>query len=228
MSSPVVELKDVWKTYKLGKVEYPALRGINLTIKKGEFLALIGPSGCGKTTLLNIVGGLDRPSGGRIFVSGSEVNKMSESDLARFRVENVGFVFQFYNLIPTLTALENVELPLRIAKIPKDEAKKKGGELLKVLGLAGKEGNKPYELSGGEQQRVALARALANSPSIILADEPTGNLDRRTGREIIEMMVELNRAMGQTFVFATHSQDVIDHVSRAVMLRDGMVVKEMA
>ncbi|MCS4540755.1 MAG: ABC transporter ATP-binding protein [Euryarchaeota archaeon] len=223
----IVETKNLTKVYKLGKVEVPALRGINLRVQQGEFLSVMGPSGCGKTTLLNMIGALDRPTDGQVIIDGTDVTKLSENKLALLRCEKIGFVFQFYNLIPTLTALENVELPMTFANIPKKEREKRAAELLELVGLKGRLNHKPDELSGGEQQRVTIARALANKPAIILADEPTGDLDTKTGTEIIKLIKELNQKYGQTVIIVTHAEYIAKNSDRIVYLKDGLVDREV-
>ncbi|HDJ99839.1 MAG TPA: ABC transporter ATP-binding protein [Firmicutes bacterium] len=201
----------------------PALRGVNLKIKRGEFAVIMGPSGSGKSTLLNLLGGLQKPTGGRVLINGVDLSTLNENQLAIFRRKNVGFVFQAYNLIPTLTAIENVELPMIFYNIPPNERKRRAEKLLHSLGLGDRLHHRPSELSGGEQQRVSIARALANNPEIILADEPTGNLDTKTGRRIMEEIVKVNRDFGKTIVMVTHDPEVAHFGDRIIHIRDGKI-----
>ncbi|MBI5400298.1 ABC transporter ATP-binding protein [Candidatus Saganbacteria bacterium] len=209
----------------MGKVEVNALRGINLLVARGEFLSIMGPSGCGKSTLMHILGCLDRPTSGHVHLDEVDVDELDDNSLAEIRNKKVGFVFQTFNLLPKLNAIENVELPLIYAGIGFDNRRKKAAELLKVVGLKERMFHKPSELSGGQSQRVAIARALANDPSIILADEPTGNLDSKSGDEIINLFQELNKR-GITLIIVTHDQEIADHSKRIVRLRDGLVVSD--
>ncbi len=218
------ELRNVWKIYEMKGVETHALRGIDLEIKKGEYVAILGPSGSGKSTLMHIMGCLDTPTKGRVFVEGKEVSKLNDDELARIRREKIGFVFQAYNLIPSLTALENVALPMRFAGRGRNESLRKAKELLKKVGLGKRINHKPNELSGGEQQRVAIARALANDPDAILADEPTGNLDSKSGREIFELLETLHRKMGKTIVVVTHDINLARRAHREIRIKDGRIV----
>ena len=227
MADRIVETKNLKKVYKLGKVEVPALRGISLYIRRGEFVAIMGPSGCGKTTLLNMIGALDRPTNGQVIIDGTDVTKLKESRLADLRCKKVGFVFQFYNLIPTLTALENVELPMTFAGISAKERKERALMLLELVGLKDRLNHKPDELSGGEQQRVTIARALANKPAIILADEPTGDLDTKTGSEVIKLVKDLNEKYNQTVIIVTHVEYVAKNADRIVFLKDGLIDREI-
>lgn len=220
---PVVEIRGIKKTYRLGEVEQQALDGVDLAVEAGDFMALAGPSGSGKTTMLNIIGCLDAPTAGEVFLEGRPVARLKPNRLAEIRRERLGFVFQSYNLIPVLTALENVEYPLILNGIKPAERRRRAMEILAEVGLAGKEGNLPGQLSGGQQQRVAIARALVHRPSLILADEPTANLDSHTGQEIIDLMRRLNRDHGATFIFATHDQRIMDRASRLVKLEDGKI-----
>ncbi|MBS7626932.1 ABC transporter ATP-binding protein [Candidatus Bathyarchaeota archaeon] len=223
MNRWAVEAYDLVKTYGNGKVRVYALRGVDLKVKQGEIVSIVGPSGCGKSTLLNILGGIDKPTIGRVFVCGEDVTAMNEAELAHFRLKKIGIVFQFFNLIPTLTALENVELRLAASGCGNGVRKDKACELLARVGMNGKEGRKPSELSGGEQQRVAIARALANNPAVVLMDEPTGNLDSITAKDLITMIDKLN-AQGQTFVIATHDSSVKESTDRVITMRDGVVI----
>jgi len=220
----VIETIDLTKTYRIRDREIRALNRVNLKIKDGEFIAIMGPSGSGKTTLINLIGGLDRPSSGTVILDGNNLNELDETALTELRCRKVGFVFQSYNLIPILTALENVELPTIAAGLPGEEGRSRAVAILKQVGLGDRLHHRPLELSGGEQQRVAVARALVNSPSIVLADEPTGNLDSNTGVQLIDLMKELNRESGVTFIICTHDQLVAEHANRIVRIRDGRVV----
>lgn len=224
MSSAVVELEGVEKVYDLGRVKVHALRGVDLTVERGEFVAVMGPSGSGKTTLLNIIGLLDKPTSGRVTFEGLDVTAMGERELARLRGRKIGFVFQAYNLIPVLTAVENVELPLALAGVDAEEARRRATEMLELVGLGDRLDHKPTELSGGEQQRVAIARALATNPSLILADEPTGNVDRKTGHAILDLLRWLNETMGVTIVLVTHDPVLAGYAGRTVYLLDGRVI----
>jgi putative ABC transport system ATP-binding protein len=222
----IVELTDVKKTYRQGILEVKALNGVSLSIQKGGFVALAGPSGSGKTTLLNIIGGLDRADAGHIIVDGNVLNEMTQSELASLRLHRVGFVFQSYNLVPVLSALENVEFVMLLQGIPPAERQDLARTILDDVGLEGKYDRRPAELSGGQQQRVAVARAIVSSPSIVLADEPTANLDSKTGKGLLEMMVELNHKKSVTFVFSTHDTMVMDYAHRLVLIRDGLVADD--
>lgn len=220
----VIELKDIEKVYNVGKPnELKVLDNIDLKIKKGEMIGLFGPSGSGKSTLLHIMGCLDRPTKGKLYIDGEDVSKLSDDKLALIRREKMGFIFQQFNLINVFTALENVEMPMRIANINKDKSQKKAEELLKLVNLGERMDHFPSELSGGEMQRVAIARALANEPSVILADEPTGNLDSKNGKEIIEIMCKLHKK-GYTFVIVTHDSHVAVCAERKISLKDGKIV----
>jgi putative ABC transport system ATP-binding protein len=221
----VLEARDLVKTYDVDGVGTPALRGVSLTIDQGEFVAVMGPSGCGKSTLLNLLAGFDRPTGGEVWLDGERIDGWSEARLARMRRGKVGFVFQFFNLVPTLTVGENVELPLRLVGRRRAAARRVCGELLGDLGLPGKRDTAPYLLSGGEQQRVALARALANDPAIVLADEPTGNLDSSAAREVL-VLLRRARDRGQTLFVVTHDARVAAAADRVLSMRDGMLVDE--
>jgi len=226
--SSIVELVDVVKVYRLGEgVEVQALRGVSLNIEKGEFVSIQGPSGAGKTTLLNIIGGLDKPTSGRVIIDGTDITNLGEKELARFRREKIGFIFQTYNLVPLLTALENVELPMMLSgRFSEAEAQRRAEELLALVGLEERMHHRPTQLSGGEQQRVAIARALANEPAIILADEPTGNLDPDTAVGIMKVLDRINRT-GTTVVMATHDSTIVDQMRRRVIeLEFGHVVRD--
>ncbi|HHU83291.1 MAG TPA: ABC transporter ATP-binding protein [Firmicutes bacterium] len=220
----LLELKGVKKIYQQGKIEIPALRGIDLTVGKGEFTTVFGPSGSGKTTLLNIIGCLDKPTGGRVEFDGRELGTLSKKELALLRRHNIGFVFQSYNLIPVLTAYENVEFAIRlIGKHSKDEIRERVLKILAAVGLAGLENRRPNELSGGQKQRVAIARALVKEPKLVLADEPTANLDSKTSQEVLEIMVKMNKELGTTFIFSTHDPQVMAYARRMLEIRDGLI-----
>lgn len=224
---PLIQLRDVWKIYQLGEVQVEALRGANLTIEQGEFVALIGPSGSGKSTLMNTLGCLDRPTRGSYLLAGEEVATLSRDERARIRNQRIGFVFQNFNLLGRTTALENVELPLLYARgVPVRERRRRALEKLALVGLADRIHHHPNQLSGGQQQRVAIARALVNEPSILMGDEPTGNLDSRTSREVIALFERLNAEQGLTVILVTHEQEVARHARRIVVLRDGQIVAD--
>jgi putative ABC transport system ATP-binding protein len=223
-----VELKDVKKIYRSGPIEVPALRGISLRVAAGEFLAIAGPSGCGKTTLLNIIGGLDRADAGEVLVEGKNLQVLSSGELARLRLWRLGFVFQAYNLLPVLTARENAEFTLLLQGVPAKQREERVQKLFSEIGLAGLEDRRPGELSGGQQQRVAVARAMVTEPALILADEPTANLDSVTATALLEVMEQLNRAHGTTFVYATHDPQVMERARRLIRLRDGQIVSDVA
>ncbi len=219
----IVECIDVSKTYHQGRIEIHALNKVNLSITKGEFVAVAGPSGSGKTTLLNLVGGLDQVDGGSIVVDGNAFDQMSQSQLANLRLHKVGFVFQAYNLIPVLSAAENVEFVMLLQGMPANERRTRAEAILDEVGLEGKYDRRPAELSGGQQQRVAVARAIVSNPSIVLADEPTANLDSKTGDGLLEMMKQMNQEKKVTFIFSTHDQMVMDYARRLVLIRDGRI-----
>ncbi len=219
---PVIEVVNVKKSYILGEIEVPILHDINLEVYEGEFLAIMGPSGSGKSTLMNLIGFLDRPTEGRIIIKGSDINTLSDKEVARLRGLEIGFVFQVFNLIPRLTALENVELPTYANSRSGVDTRKKAKDLLIMVGLEERMHHKPGELSGGQSQRVAIARALINDPAIILADEPTGNLDSKTGCEILNMFTRLNKD-GRTIVMITHDPEIARYADRIVLVKDGIV-----
>ena len=221
--SAILEVHDVRKSYRLGGIPVPALSGVSFNVMRGEFLTIFGPSGSGKSTLLHLLGGLDRPDAGKILIDGSNILELGDNDLAQLRLTKIGFVFQFFNLLPRLTALENVELPLVIAGLSEKETLERARKMLKFVGLEAREKHKPHELSGGEQQRVAIARALITNPAIILADEPTGHLDTKTGREIVQLMKNLNEERKQTFIVVTHDPQIAQEAHRTVHLKDGLV-----
>lgn len=220
----LMELNKVKKSYQQGKIEVPALRGIDLTVEQGEFTIIFGPSGCGKTTLLNMLGCLDTPTEGEICLNGRKISDLSKKDLAMTRRYNIGFIFQNYNLIPVLTAYENVEFALRLIEDSSEkQIKEKVLKMLEEVGLKGLETRRPNELSGGEQQRVAIARALVKEPKIVLADEPTANLDSKTGIEVIKIMVKMNQELGTTSIFSTHDPQIMKYAKRLINLKDGMI-----
>ncbi len=219
----VVRTQDVKKVYEMGDVRVSALKGVDIEIEQGEYISIMGPSGSGKTTLFNMVGGLDKPSDGKVYIDDVDVAQLDAYELAWLRCRKIGYIFQTFNLIPVMTALENVTLPMVFAGLTSDEARDKGVELLKKVGLGDRVSHKPFELSGGQQQRVAVARAFANDPALILADEPTGNLDLRTGTEIIELLREMNKESGVTVVSATHDHKMLSVSDRVVWVRDGRV-----
>ncbi len=220
----IIEAKNIYKTYRETKVPVNALNGVDLKIEEGEFTAIVGPSGSGKTTLLNILGGLDLPTEGDIFIEGTNLKQLSSRQLIDFRLHNIGFVFQAYNLIPVLTARENTEFILELQKVPKKERRKQAMQLLEAVGIADKADHRPGQLSGGQQQRVAVARALASQPRFIIADEPTANLDSKSTNELLEIMAEMNRKYRSTFIFATHDQRVMDKARRIVTIDDGKII----
>jgi len=222
----MIELKNVHKVYPMGEVSVPALRGINLTIHPGEFVAIMGPSGSGKSTLMHLLGCLDLPSDGVVQLDGKDITKLDEDTLAQIRGKKVGFVFQTFNLIPTLTAQENVELPLFFQGVPREKRRARAAELLRKVGLDGRLHHRPAQLSGGERQRVAIARALANDPEVILADEPTGNLDSESGKAILELLAQLHRE-GKTIILVTHNPEAAAYAQRIVRIRDGRLVEEV-
>ncbi|MFW5787349.1 MAG: ABC transporter ATP-binding protein [Halanaerobiales bacterium] len=223
----LLDLKGVEKIYEQGKIEVPALRGIDLKIDSGEFSTVFGPSGSGKTTLLNMIGCLDKPTTGEIYFADEELGKLSAKELADFRRYNLGFVFQSYNLIPVLTAYENVEFALRLIDGNSEkEIKEKVMKILVEVGLEGMEDRRPNELSGGQKQRVAIARALVKEPKLVLADEPTANLDSKTGQEVLEIMLKMNKQSNTTFVFSTHDPQVMDYARRLIEIRDGQIAKD--
>lgn len=223
----ILELKDVWKIYRMGDVEVTALSGLNLTVRKGEFLSIMGPSGSGKSTAMNMIGCLDVPSKGHIFLECKDISMMSESDLAQVRGRKIGFIFQQFNLISTLTALENVTLPMIFQEIPRADRIIKAKRLLELVELKDRMYHKPNELSGGQQQRVAIARSLANDPEVILADEPTGNLDSKTGGTVMDFLRKLHENEGKTIIMVTHDEDVAKNADRIEYLRDGKIVKTL-
>lgn len=224
MSEPVIAVENISKVYRMGEVEVHALRGVSLLVQEGEILAIMGPSGSGKSTMLNVIGCLDRPTGGQYFLAGVDVSRLDDNQLAHIRNRRIGFVFQTFNLLPRTTALQNVELPLIYAGISRGERRKRAQAALEAVGLGDRLNHRPNELSGGERQRVAIARALVTEPTIILADEPTGNLDSKSGAEVMAILQQLNRERGITVVFVTHDPEIAAHTRRIVRLHDGQVV----
>src|SRR6266568_1847576 len=227
-NADIVQVENVWKVYDTGAVKVEALRGLNLTVKRGEMIAVMGPSGCGKTTLLNCVSGLDDLSKGRVLVEGQDLAKMSDDRKSEFRARRMGFIFQAYNLLPVLNAQENVELPLLLAGVSEADAHKEALSALKMVGLEEWRLHKPMELSGGQQQRVTIARALVNKPAIVWGDEPTGNLDSENSAEIVKLLRSLNRDHGLTFVIVTHDPQIAHETDRIVSMRNGQIEKETA
>ena len=221
MTTPLVEITDLKKTYLLGKVTVEALRGVNLKVERGDFLSILGPSGSGKSTLLNLIGALDKPTSGKLLIDGVDVSTLNDNQLTELR-QKIGFVFQFFNLIPRFSAKQNVELPMAIAGVPKTEREKRAEQLLETVGLKDRLNHKPAELSGGQQQRVAIARALANNPRFLLMDEPTGNIDSKTAREILDLIKKLNNE-GVTIIMVTHDQHLAREAKRTVQVFDGLI-----
>jgi putative ABC transport system ATP-binding protein len=226
LDNPVIIGENLTKVYKMGSVEVQALRGLTLQVGHGEVVAIVGPSGSGKSTLMNIIGCLDRPTTGEYYLDGARVSEMSDDQLATIRNRKVGFVFQTFNLLARTTALGNVELPLRYAGVNR-ERKEKALAALEAVGLADRVRHRPNELSGGQQQRVAIARALVNEPAILLADEPTGNLDTKSGKEIMELLLTLNRERGTTLIIVTHAPDIAEQTQRIIHIRDGLVEESL-
>ena len=223
--APLIEVRGLTKTYHRGSETIEVLHGVDLDIARGDFVALMGPSGSGKTTLLNLIGGLDRPSSGTITIDGQRIDQLGSGDLARWRAANVGFVFQFYNLLPVLSAQRNVELPLLLTDLSARERRHRAAIALTLVGLADRRGHKPKELSGGQEQRVAIARAIVSDPTLLVCDEPTGDLDRTTGDEILRLLQMLNREHGKTLVMVTHDPKAAEYAGRQVMLDKGTLVE---
>ncbi len=223
----VIRTEDISKIYESGDYEVQALKSVDLCIQKGEFTSIAGPSGSGKTTLLNIISGLDVPSSGRAFLAGDPISEMSGSELSDYRRDHIGFIFQAYNLIPVLSAGENIEYIMLLQGVPIPERKQRVKDILKEVGLEGMENRRPHQLSGGQQQRVAIARAMVSKPDIIIADEPTANLDSKTGADLLDMMRELNEKKGMTFVFSTHDNMIMEKSRRLIMLKDGKIDEDM-
>jgi len=226
-AADIIVAEELWKIYRLGKIEYPALRGLSITVKRGEFIALVGPSGSGKSTLLNLFGALDRPTKGTVIIDGADISRCNDNQLAELRNRKLGFVFQNFNLLTYMSAVDNVEVPLMARNAGSSERRHKAEELLVMVGLGDKMKNKPSELSGGQQQRVAVARAIANDPQIIMADEPTGNLDSRSAEEIIGILKTLNSQKGVSIVMVTHNLQLTSGCHRVLYLKDGQLEKEV-
>lgn len=225
-SAPAVQTVDVTKTYRVGHMDYPALRGVSIKIGKGEFVAIMGPSGSGKSTLLNVIGALDPPTSGRVIIDGINLRRLSEDQLALLRNRKLGFVYQSFNLIQRLTSLENVEMPLISRGLPENVRKSRSLKMLSAVGLARMAKKRPAELSGGEQQRVAIARALVTEPALIIADEPTGNLDSKTTRELVDQFVQVNKEFGTTILVVTHNAEIANRTQHIISLMDGLIEKE--
>ena len=223
----VIKAKDLVKTYSDNGIDVHAVQHIDLSIDEGEFTAIVGPSGCGKTTLLNILGGIDEPTSGSVVIGGTEITELKDNKLIDFRLNNIGYVFQAYNLIPVLTASENTEFIMLMQKWPKDKREKRARELLEKVGLGDQLNKRPGKLSGGQQQRVAVARALASKPKFVLADEPTANLDSKATTQLLDIMYQLNQEEHITFVFATHDQRVMDRAKRIIRLDDGKIIEDV-
>jgi len=223
----VIETKNISRVYRQGEIEVKALNNVSIDFEKGEFTAIIGPSGSGKTTFLNAVGGLDKPTSGEVIINNTDVTTLNENELIDFRLNNIGFVFQAYNLIPVLTAKENVEFIMLMQNTPKKEREQRAIKLLEEVGLATQIDRRPNQLSGGQQQRVAVARALASKPQFVLADEPTANLDSESTSSLLDIMQKLNKEEGMTFIFSTHDQRVIDRASRIITLEDGKILSDV-
>ena len=226
MSDTIIELRDVWKIYQMGKVDVNALRGMNFKVKRNEFVSIMGPSGSGKSTAVNMVGCLDIPTKGDVYLDGKNIAHLPESTLAQIRGRKIGFIFQTFNLIQTLSAKENIILPMIFQGIPADKREKRAEKLLRLVQLEDRMNHRPSELSGGEQQRVAIARSLANDPDVILADEPTGNLDSKTGRIVMDFLKDLNKKEGKTIVMVTHDAELAKHADRIAYLKDGVILKQ--
>jgi putative ABC transport system ATP-binding protein len=222
----VIEAVDLVKEYPQGENVLKVLKGLSLEIEEGEFMAIMGPSGSGKSTLLNMLGALDKPTSGKVYIKGTDISTLNDNQLADLRNRELGFVFQFFNLIPRMNALSNVELPMAIAGIPHKERRERAQKLLELVGLGERTDHKPSELSGGEQQRVAIARGLVNDPTVLLCDEVTGNLDSKTGFEVMQLLLSLNKEQGKTFVIITHDPNVAQMAQRLVQLHDGKIIGE--
>lgn len=224
MSGPIIKLENIWKIYQLGKVELPALRGVDLEIAPGGFVSIMGPSGSGKSTLLNMIGALDFPTKGKVYLKGKDISLFSEDELSQLRGRTIGFVFQEFNILPNLTALENVMLPMVFQGVLSEERKKRAKELLISVGLEDRIFHQPDELSVGERQRVAIARAFANDPEMVIADEPTGNLDSITGKKIMEILTDFHKKEGKTIVVVTHDSHIADYSEQIVNIKDGQII----
>ena len=224
MPEPIIKLEKVWKIYQLGKVELPALRGIDLEITPGSFVTIMGTSGSGKSTLLNLIGALDVPTRGKIFLKGKDISELSEDELAQLRGRTIGFVFQEFNLLHNLTAIENVMLPMTFQGVSETEREKKAKEILAMVDLENRIHHQPAELSGGERQRVAIARAFANNPELVIADEPTGNLDSSTGKKIMDILTDFHKKEGKTIVVVTHDPQIASYSREIVNIKDGQII----
>lgn len=220
----LINAEDVKKTFNLGKVGVEVLKGVSISVSKGEFVCLMGSSGSGKSTLLNLIGGLMPPTSGKIYINDTLISSLSENALCLFRRKYMGFIFQAYNLMSGLTAIENVEMPLIFAGVDKKERRKRAIDMLELVGLSDRLTHRPYELSGGQQQRVCIARALINNPSLVLADEPTGNLDSKNGEAVMKLLLDLNKKNGQTFLLVTHDKNISEYSNRVIKLKDGLIV----
>ncbi|MBI2134313.1 ABC transporter ATP-binding protein [Candidatus Woesearchaeota archaeon] len=223
MDRSVLKFEDVWKIYGMGEIEVPALKGVSVQINQGDFIAIIGASGSGKSTMMNLIGCLDTPSKGSVYLKSKNISKLGESDLAAFRGKTIGFIFQQYNLIPSMTALENVLLPMEFLEYNSEESLSRANQLLRTVGLADKINNRPGQLSGGQQQRVAIARSLACDPEIILADEPTGSLDSVTGKEVLQILIKLWKEQGKTLIIVTHDINIAKNAETIIELKDGQI-----
>ena len=223
---PIIELRNIRKTYQMDFVRVEALHELDISVNKGEFLAIVGVSGSGKSTLLHIIGLLDKPSSGKVIMDNQDIGKLSDDELAEVRGRKIGFVFQFFNLYPTLTAKQNIELPLMIQEYSEEEREDKAGELLELVGMSDRANHMPSQLSGGQRQRIAIARSLAADTEIILADEPTGNLDTKTGQEVINTLLRINKTAGKTIIIITHDKDVAKFADRVVELKDGKIIHD--
>ncbi|HDZ54367.1 MAG TPA: ABC transporter ATP-binding protein [Candidatus Nealsonbacteria bacterium] len=222
----LIKLENVWKIYQLGKVELTVLRGISLEIAPGSFVSILGPSGSGKSTLLNMIGVLDIPTKGKVFLAGQDISQLSEDELAQIRGKKVGFIFQQFNLLPNLSALENVMMPMLFQGVSQEKRKERAEFLLESVGLKERLEHRPSELSGGEQQRIAIARSLANDPEIVIADEPTGNLDSKTGEKVMEVLVNLHIKEGKTIIVVTHDPNIADYSEKVISIKDGQIVSD--
>lgn len=227
MEEPIIKANSVHKVYDTGKVKVHALRGVDLSIRRGEMVAIMGPSGCGKTTLLNVLSGIDDATEGQVVIGGAAIHEMSDGARTRYRAEKMGFIFQAFNLLPVLSAVENVELPLLVARVKLMVARRRAQEALALVGLSGEDHKRPMEMSGGQQQRVTVARALVNEPAIVWADEPTGNLDSETSAEVMDLLCRLNKEKSQTFVIVTHDLAVGRRGDRILRMADGEIVEEL-
>jgi len=224
MPEPIIKLENVWKIYQLGKIEVPALKGVSLDINPGSFVSIMGTSGSGKSTLLNLIGALDVPTKGKIFLKGKDISKLSEDELAQLRGKTIGFIFQEFNLLPNLKTIENVTLPMIFQGVSEVEREKKAKEILTMVGLENRIYHQPAELSGGERQRVAIARAFANDPELVIADEPTGNLDSSTGNKIMEILTDFHKKEGKTIVVVTHDPQIANYSREVINIKDGEIV----